>query len=134
MCLWSHCLAQIWLILMKCFAAIIDRLIDFFDHMCRNAICLTVWLQSKNQIICQFFWQGWRIFWLIIVNALCTFGLFIYSGSTNSLGNSQLIYFSLVPVWLLHYLNFINAAVLIIIFMVFFQHSHHLATWQYLIY
>ncbi|KAL9953096.1 hypothetical protein ACROYT_G040456 [Oculina patagonica] len=39
--------------------------------------------------------QGWRIFWLIIVNALCTFGLFIYSGSTNSLALTSFSYLTI---------------------------------------
>lgn len=34
--------------------------------------------------------QGWKIFWFIILNVLCSFGLFVYSGTTNSLGKSKL--------------------------------------------
>ncbi|KAJ7360170.1 hypothetical protein OS493_018160 [Desmophyllum pertusum] len=39
--------------------------------------------------------QGWRIFWLIILNGLCSFGLFIYSGSTNSLALTSFSYLTI---------------------------------------
>lgn len=39
--------------------------------------------------------QGWRIFWMIILNALCSFGLFVYSGSTNSLALTSFSYLTI---------------------------------------
>lgn len=39
--------------------------------------------------------QGWKIFWLIILNLLCSFGLFVYSGSTNSLALTSFSYLTI---------------------------------------
>lgn len=36
--------------------------------------------------------QGWKIFWFIILNVLCSFGLFVYSGTTNSLALTSFSY------------------------------------------
>ncbi|XP_044169987.1 zinc transporter 6-like isoform X4 [Acropora millepora] len=37
--------------------------------------------------------KGWTIFWLIVINVLCSTGLFVYSGTTNSLAFKALAEF-----------------------------------------
>ncbi|XP_068729375.1 zinc transporter 6-like [Montipora capricornis] len=39
--------------------------------------------------------QGWKIFWLIALNVVCSFGLFVYSGTTNSLALTSFSYLTM---------------------------------------
>lgn len=39
--------------------------------------------------------KGWKIFWLIVINVLCSTGLFVYSGTTNSLALTSFSYLTI---------------------------------------